>query len=527
MLEFIGEGCGEPLLYRKKGFPAALHIGRLAFMIQQKIRNFLMSSAALIYLVSDEEERVERLIASAAKNNGAGAFDVYSWSCLEGLSRGSQVLDPATDPVAALNYFVQIGGRSVLVFKDLHLFLDGNARLIRQLRESARVLRSCCNKIFFVCPRLSLPEELFGIFKVADVPLPSQEELTRILEACLKRHPCAHSLGDSLTSDLREKLVRAAQGFTSIQAVDAFQAALLNEKVLSGKTVDKVVEEKQSLVRKSGVLEFVSAQTGSWEIGGLVNLKKWLKERAEAFSPAAERQGLTPKGILVMGVSGCGKSLCIKALASFWKLPLLRLDMGRLYDGLAGPPEEAMRKAIKTAEAVAPCVLWIDEIEAGIANQQQKAGGGREARVLALFLTWMQEKTAPVFVGATANEVEVLPPEILRKGRFDELFYMGLPMKEERRQILTIHMRKRNVDPKRFDMEYLASSTEGLNGAEIEQGIISALFEASSQKAELSEHILANCLRNIVPLSRTMRERIQKIEAWARDRAMKASLETI
>ena len=496
-------------------------------MIQQKIRNFLLSTSALIYLVSDEEDRVERLIASVAKNNGSGAFDVYKWSCLEGLSRAGRVLDATTDPVAALSHFAQIKERSVLVFKDLHLLIDGNAQLMRQLRESARVLRAGCNKIFFVSPRLDLPEELFGIFKVEDVPLPSQEELSKLLDACLKRHPCAKSLEGSLTTDLREKLVRAAQGFTSTQAVDAFHFALMNEKVLSGKTVDKVVGEKESLVRKSGVLEFVDAQAGSWEIGGLVNLKKWLKERADAFSPAAARQGLTPKGILVMGVSGCGKSLCIKALATFWKLPLLRLDMGRLYDGLAGPPEEAMRKAIKTAEAVAPCVLWIDEIEAGIANQQQKAGGGREARVLALFLTWMQEKTAPVFVGATANEVEVLPPEILRKGRFDELFYMGLPLKEERKQILTIHMRKRNVDLKRFDMDYLASSTEGLNGAEIEQGVISALFEASSQKTELTEHILANCLRNIVPLSRTMRERIQKIEAWARDRAMKASLETI
>jgi SpoVK/Ycf46/Vps4 family AAA+-type ATPase len=186
-----------------------------------------------------------------------------------------------------------------------------------------------------------------------------------------------------------------------------------------------------------------------------------------------------------------------------------------------------MRNAIKTSEAIAPCVLWIDEIEAGIANQQQKQAGGKEARVLALFLTWMQEKTAPVFVGATANEVEVLPPELLRKGRFDELFYMGLPLKDERLQILSIHMRRRKVDPARFDMEYLAESTEGLNGAEIEQGIISAIFESSSKKMELSEHILANSLRSIVPLSRTMRERIQKIEAWARDRAQKASLETI
>ncbi|MBM3299871.1 MAG: AAA family ATPase [Deltaproteobacteria bacterium] len=436
-------------------------------------------------------------------------------------------MDGATDPIAGLNGFLQVVEPSLLIFKDLHLFVNGNPRLIRQLKECARVLRPGRNKVIFVCPTRSLPDELLPLFKIEEIPLPMYEELVSILERCVAEHPHAESLKGTLTPDLKDKLARAAQGFTAIEAMHAFQTALSNETTITGKTVDQVLDEKQALVQQSGVLEFVSHKAGSWEIGGLVNLKKWLKDRGKAFSPQAARQGLTPKGILVMGVSGCGKSLCIKAIANYWKLPLLRLDMGRIYDGLAGPPEDAMRKAIKTAEAVAPCVLWIDEIEAGIANQQQKQRGGPEARVLALFLTWMQEKTAPVFVGATANEVEVLPPEILRKGRFDELFYMGLPLKEERKQILSIHMKKRGLDPTRFDMDYLASSTDGLNGAEIEQGVISAIFEASSNKGETTEHTLANCLRNIVPLSRTMRERIQKIEAWARDRAMKASLETL
>ncbi len=415
-----------------------------------------------------------------------------------------------------------------LVFKDLHLLVQENPRLIRQLKDCAKGLRSSGKKIFFVSPRLALPDELFPFFKIEDIPLPKYEELLKELQSCIEAHPSSETIRKSLTADLRDKMVRAASGFTGLEAQDTFESALMGETAITGKTVDLVLEEKEALVRKSGVLEFFSTKAGAWQIGGLVNLKKWLNERNRAFSPEAAKHGLTPpKGILVMGVSGCGKSLCIKAIASHWKLPLLRLDMGKLYDGLAGPPEEAMRNAIKTSEAVAPCVLWIDEIEAGIANQQQKQAGGKEARVLALFLTWMQEKTAPVFVGATANEVEVLPPELLRKGRFDELFYMGLPMREERLQILTIHMRRRRVDPSLFDMNYLAESTEGLNGAEIEQGIISAIFESSSKKMELSEHILANALRSIVPLSRTMRERIQKIEAWARDRAQKASLETI
>jgi hypothetical protein len=497
-------------------------------MITNQIQSLIAGKAPLVYLISEEEERVEQAILSAVAQGNENRRHVYSWSCLQGLTRGDERVTPEIDPVTALERFVAAESNSILVFKDLHLMVAENPRLIRQLKETGRTARVTGKKAFFICPHLALPDELYSHFRVEDVPLPTFRELAGLLETCVARKPGAEAIVKTLIPDLKEKIVRAAMGLTFNEATDAFDEALGNDAAVTTKTVDAVLEAKKSLVRKSGVLEYVSAQAGAWQIGGLVNLKKWLAERSKAFSPAAAKLGLTPpKGILVMGVSGCGKSLCIKAIAAHWKLPLLRLDMGRIYDGLAGPPEEAMRKAIKTAEAVAPCVLWIDEIEAGIANQQQKQAGGKEARVLALFLTWMQEKTAPVFVGATANEVEVLPPEILRKGRFDELFYMGLPLKEERKQILTIHMRRRRVDPSRFDMDYLADSTAGLNGAEIEQGIISALFESSSQKVELSEHILSNALRNIVPLSRTMRERIEKIEAWARDRAMKASLETI
>ncbi|MBI5250461.1 MAG: AAA family ATPase [Desulfomonile tiedjei] len=497
-------------------------------MIIKSIQKFLEGKAGLLYLISNEEDRVERIIAAAAEKCGMTQARFYGWSCVGGFNGDVASADLDADPVACLTYFLHLQEDAFLVFKDLHLLVQENPRLIRQLKECATGLRSTKRKIIFVSPRLALPDELFPFFKIEDVPLPKYDELLRMFQTCIEEHSAAESIRKSLTADLRDKMVRAASGFTALEAQDAYESALMGESAITGKTVDLVLEEKEALVRKSGVLEFISTRAGAWQIGGLVNLKKWLNERNKAFSPEAAKHGLTPpKGILVMGVSGCGKSLCIKAIASHWKLPLLRLDMGKLYDGLAGPPEEAMRNAIKTSEAVAPCVLWIDEIEAGIANQQQKQAGGKEARVLALFLTWMQEKTLPVFVGATANEVEVLPPELLRKGRFDELFYMGLPLKDERLQILSIHMRRRRVDPARFDMDYLAQSTEGLNGAEIEQGIISAIFESSSKKVELSEHILANALRGIVPLSRTMRERIQKIEAWARDRAQKASLETL
>jgi len=494
-------------------------------MVVQDIQKLLETRASLVYVVSEEEERVEKIVASAASKVLGKSAVPYTWSCIEGIRKGGEVIDSTADPVKALAAYLKIRDSSPLLFKDLHLVLDGNAPLVRQLKECARILRPSRKTIFFVCPHMALSLELLPLFRVVDVPLPTFEELSRMLDGAIDIMPEAKSLRQSVTPDLKAKLVRAALGFTAYEALDAFRSALMNRDTVTIECVDLVLAEKRAMVEKSGVLEFVTSETGTWEIGGLFNLKKWLNERGEAFSLDVAKQGLKPpKGILVMGVSGCGKSLAVKAIATHWKLPLLRLDMGRVYDGLAGLPEEAMRKAIKTAEAVAPCVLWIDEIEAGIANQKQKAAGGSESRVLALFLTWMQEKTAPVFVGATANEVEVLPPEVLRKGRFDELFYLGLPSKEERKEILSIHMKKVHLDPDQYDMDYLAASTEGQNGAELEQGVVSAVFEAKAQDTQVTEHVLANCLRNVVPLSRTMRERIEKIEAWARDRAMKASL---
>jgi SpoVK/Ycf46/Vps4 family AAA+-type ATPase len=494
-------------------------------MIFKRIQDLLQSRASLIYLISEEEERVERIVSMAAEQALGQSVALYTWSCLDGLRRGKELLDETRDPVKALDLYTKVKDSAPLFFKDFHLLVHESPELVRRIKDCSIRLRPSRKAIFFVCPQMSLPLELLSLFRIEDVPLPRFDELSRLLDACIDARPDPAPIRKSLTPDLKEKMVRASMGFTANEAVEAFRGALVAEGGMTPRCVDLVLEEKKALIEKSGVLEFVGTDTDQWEIGGLNNLKKWLRERGKAFSPSAAKLGLKPpKGILAMGVSGCGKSLCVKAIAVYWKLPLLRLDMGRVYDGLAGPPEEAMRNGIKTAEAVAPCVLWIDEIEAGLANQRQKAAGGSESRVLAQFLTWMQEKTAPVFVGATANEVEVLPPEILRKGRFDELFYVGLPGKDERKQILSIHMKKRRLDPSEFDMDYLAESTKGFNGAEIEEGIVSAIYESSSKNKKLTEHSLSNALRNVVPLSRTMRERIDRIERWARDRAVKASL---
>jgi SpoVK/Ycf46/Vps4 family AAA+-type ATPase len=494
-------------------------------MSVKSIADLISARASLIYLVSPEEERVERMVLAATRKALGRNSAVYLWSCLYGLSKGKETILANPDPIKGLETYAKIRDEQPLIFKDLHLLLKDNTALTRQLREISRLFRASHKAVFFIAPKLSLPDELFPLFKILDIPLPSPDELAKTLDMAMDIEYGKDGVRPEISIDLKEKIVRAAQGLTTFEAMDAFRGSLIANEGLSDENVKHVLKEKEALVRRGGVLEFVNPDMDKWEIGGLLNLKRWLDERELAWSQGAASRGLTPpKGILAMGVSGCGKSLCIKTIAAYWKLPLLRLDMGRIYDGVAGSPEEAMRKAITTAEAVAPCVLWIDEIEAGIANQNKKAAGGEESRVLALFLTWMQEKKSPVFVGATANEVEVLPPEVLRKGRFDELFYVGLPNQEEREQIMRIHMQKRHIDPENFDMKYLAESTEGLNGAEIEEGIVSAAYESMSREKELTEHILANAFRRIVPLSRTMRERIERIENWARDRAVKATL---
>jgi vesicle-fusing ATPase len=304
----------------------------------------------------------------------------------------------------------------------------------------------------------------------------------------------------------------------------ALRRTFVGRDELGEDAVDALLEEKAQLVRKSGTLDFVRSRVDIDKVGGLENIKEWLEVRRLAFSSEAKEFGLdTPKGILLMGISGCGKSLCAKAIATAWNLPLLRLDLNQVYSEAFGSPEEAFRKAIKTVEASAPCVLWIDEIEAGITRSGEKSGDSPTSRIFGYFLTWMQEKAYPVFVTATANQIDLLPPEILRKGRFDEIFFITLPNLKERKEIFRIHLQNRGKNPESFNLDSLAKNTDGLSGAEIEQAVISALFESYSKGKELDDRELIIAASTIVPLSTTMREEISKLERWASNRAVKAS----
>jgi vesicle-fusing ATPase len=354
--------------------------------------------------------------------------------------------------------------------------------------------------------------------------MPDANEVERTLMGIISASPQASKLTESLTPELKDRMVKSALGLSLDQVARAFRSALIGRTTIDPSLIDAVIEEKGQMIRKSGILNLVTHRPALEDIGGLENLKDWLRKRSEILSSEGKSFGLQlPKGVLITGLSGCGKSLCAKVFASFWQVPLLHLDMARLYDGTMGEPEEALQVSIRTAESVAPCVLWIDEIEAGISIQSQKAGGGTQSRVFASFLTWMQEKSAFVFIAATANVIELLPPEVLRKGRFDQIFFVTLPNAQERKSIFSIHLKKNGADLSQINLDMLVKVTEGFNGAEIEQAVNGAMIEAFNSDRPINEQDLVISAGNMVPLSTTMREEIGRMERWAYNRAIPAS----
>ncbi len=486
------------------------------------LRDMVIARTSLIYLLTDEDRRVEAEIKTLA-----AAFKpplrVYVWTCTTGVTLGDEAVVPNPSIMAALDWFMDLQETAFLIVNDVHVFLKDNPPVIRKFKDATKKIDQGYKTIFLMAPVLEIPVEMVSEVVLVDVPLPRLEDIERLLDQVVAKEKYADALRQSITDDIKDLFLKAGAGLTSQQVIQAFRKVLSGKKAITSHELEILFEEKKQIVRKSGLLELVPQNMGFEDLGGMGTLKKWLKMRQEIFSKRARDYGLSlPKGVLLMGISGCGKSLAVKAIAAFWQMPLLRLDMGRVYDGTHGTPEECLRKVIKTCEATAPCVLWIDEIEAGIANAGQKTLGGSASRILASFLTWMQEKTAPVFIGATANNIELLPPEILRKGRFDELFYVELPQEEERAEIIRIHLAKRNVPLNKFTYPDLVKITEGFNGAEIEQGVLGALFRAFSEHREVEQNDLFIALESIVPLSTTMKEQIKLLERWAFNRALRA-----
>jgi SpoVK/Ycf46/Vps4 family AAA+-type ATPase len=485
---------------------------------------------SLLYLVSWEEPRVDAILEDLARAHGK---TLYNWSITGGLRKiaGARFVPPVDgtqDPGEVLRAIQKLSEPSLVVLKDFHPYLHDPA-VVRALRELAQQLKSTFTTLLLLSPVLNIPVELEKELSVLDVPLPTFPELSQLLDEIVAVLMKSGRATIKLDEGQREQVVKAALGLTLTEAENAFAKAIAIDNRLDASDVQVILEEKRQVIRKSGLLEYYPAEESLSAVGGLENLKEWLARRTAAFGEAARSFGLPePKGLLLLGVQGCGKSLVAKAVAAQWRLPLLRLDIGRIFSGLVGSSEENLRKAIRVAEGVAPAVLWIDEIEKGLSGMGSSGmtDSGVTARVFGAMLTWLQEKTAPVFVIATANRIESLPPELLRKGRFDDIFFVDLPGAAERREIFDIHIRRRGRDPARFDGVALAELSENFSGAEIEQTVVAGLYDAFAQGVDLQPSHLTHAIAETVPLATTMKEEITRLRDWARTRTRPASRPT-
>jgi hypothetical protein len=499
---------------------------------QEEIETLVRARYPILYIITNEEMRVQALLVEIAAKRQKKVFE---WTCSSGLvPAGSSIQSQRNrnastkEPGAALDLIIDQVEPAIFLFKDFHPFLTkNNFAIIRRLKDIALHLKNSFKTIVIISPVMEVPPELEKEITVLNFPQPAKEDLGALLDKILEDVREFKHVQIDLDDQSRERLLQAALGLTLAEAENVFAKIIVKYQRLSPEHVSEVFAEKQQIIRKSGLLEYYSAEEDFQHVGGLAVLKDWLNKRAVAFTAEASAFGLPPpKGVLLLGVQGCGKSLCAKAVSRLWQLPLLRFDMGRMFGSLVGSSEENVRRAIAVAESIAPAVLWVDEIDKAFAGSQSSGltDGGTTARVFGTFLTWLSEKTAPVFVVATANDVSQLPPELLRKGRLDEIFYVDLPADEERTEIFRIHLAKRGRAPESFDLSALVNSSHGFSGAEIEAAIISALYDAFYAKEALStRHVLAS-VAETVPLARTMAEKVSAQRDWAKGRARNASL---
>lgn len=492
----------------------------------QEIDILIRAKYPILYIVSWEERRVEEALQAVCKNLNR---TLHTWSITQGMkpqiTRTSGPVKPMSLPgeLEALAQIHESADFTVFLLKDFHPYMRDN-RVVRLLRDLALRLRGKAQTLVIMGPSLSLPTDLEKDITVVDFELPIAVDINKKLDEVIEAVKDNPNVDTSMKPMQREIIVKSAQGLTMDEIESVFARSLVEKKAFD---VDVVLEEKKQIIRKSGLLEYYPADNKLSDVGGMELLKEWLEKRTNSFTDKAKKFGIpSPKGVLILGVQGCGKSLIAKAISAHWNLPMLKLDVGRIFGSLVGQSEENIRKAIKVAESVAPCILWADEIEKGFAGASGGAvsDSGTTARVFATFLTWMQEKTSPVFLIATANNVSQLPPEMLRKGRFDEIFFVDLPDKEERKQIFSIHLKKRGRDVKKFKLMELADLTRGFSGAEIEQIIVGALFVAFDDGRELTHKDLVDEAKVVVPLSRMMEEDIAEIRDWAKLRTRPASV---
>ncbi len=476
----------------------------------------------LLYIVSLEEEPVEEVLAILAKYSQPPR-QLLMWDMARGWS------DNNSDRGSVMGALSRIAKTSasentIFVFKDLHFLLRSpndprNAPAIREVKNLAKEIKKSRKTLIFISHTLEVPPELGEEFTVIDFPLPDIEAINSLINQLVIPEKL------KLMGTAKEELVKAFQGLSRARITRVLAKALAAKQQVNESDIDTVLEEKKQAIRKTGILEFYNPSESLKNVGGLNNLKQWVRMRKDAFTEQARQYGIpNPKGVLLVGIQGTGKSLSAKTIAHEWRLPLLRLDTGRLFGGIVGQSENLVRQMIKLSEAMAPCVLWIDEIDKAFGNINTGSDGdsGTSRRVFGTLITWMQEKTSPVFIVATANNVRILPAELLRKGRFDEIFFLNLPNFKERQEIFKVHLQKLRPSRLRdFDLALLARSSENFSGAEIEQVIIDAMHLAfgnvneQGQRRDFMGKDIFRSIEETVPLAAIAREQIEDLKLWA------------
>ncbi len=431
------------------------------------------------------------------------------------------------DPVQALANLETMTIEAVFVLKDFHRHMD-NPVVVRRLRDVGQKFSANRRTLVLTAPAIEMPPELASLVEFLDLPLPDKGRLREIIRETYTRMAGTHTLKLQLDAGGVDAMAANLKGLTEEAAERAISQTVVGRLALSPDCITDVLDAKKALLKRSEMLEFVDSTDNMSSVGGLENLKHWLGQRRGSWDDHARQFGLDPpKGVIILGVQGCGKSLCARAVAGEWKLPLVKFDTAAVYDKFIGETEKRIQKVFKVAEGLAPCVFWIDELEkvfAGSGPDSASADAGVSSRLLASFLSWMQDRKPAVFVAATCNNVTVLPPELIRKGRFDELFFVDLPSTAERKQIFAIQLTKRKRNPADYDLDRVAEAAKGFSGAEIESAVQTALYAAFSRKQEVATEDLLTALSSTVPLSVTRAEEIAQLRAWAKDRAVWASI---
>jgi len=487
------------------------------------LREAFQAARPLTYVRSAEEQRVSDLLRQAAQHLFTAPVPVFTWSLTEGMRGADDRLadDTLLGPRAALDFVAAFDGPAIFHFKDFHEPMRDAPDIRRRLRDLYERCFDTGKFVVISSPIRFLPDEIARDIFYLELTVPDLLELRAFLEREMAAVVASGGTVDD-SDGTRFQLARALQGLTLSEARHALRRARAVHHSLDPSCVPTLLEEKRLLVKRTGLVEYVADSTDIEQVGGLEVLKKWLLERRKLFQIRdIISSDIVPKGVLVMGISGCGKSLSVKAIASYFRLPLYRIEMTEIFSGRHGPAEGAFVQACHMLEEIAPAVVWFDEIEMGISSGNE--GTGELSRMFAFFLTWMQEKAHGLFVAATANRIDLLPAEMIRKGRFDEVFFVDLPLDDERVEIFRIHLQRRGVKAEHFNLERLKRFTRGWTGAEVEQCVIAAITAARLEDRDLVDDDLLNATANIVPLSKTMKEQVDHIRAWAFDRAVRAS----